>query len=256
MAGLILSAPSALQLHSSIAVALFPRGGGRGNIANVKTASPSPSPSPSTPQSKQSVWITIATLWYKISHPLRYFVSGNIGNVCLYFLERAVRLTLEASLENPPKHVDSISYFTAYLMHILLMHALNAVLVYGLESVNTRQKYFSTLFGTYQAYFLSAFGSTFVNSYLIQLGVNREISFITTLWIFACINYLWIGYVVKKANETAATKLDTLTPKIQSKRRFVSKREQATMAALRGGYCALVHDWIHSGLTIPWEASP
>lgn len=196
------------------------RGGGIGNLGRFKKE-------PSA-QVKPNIWTAIGALWYKIPHPARYFVSGNFGNVCLYFLERAVRISLESNLEHPPKHLDSISYFTAYLMHIILQHAAHALLVYGLDSVSTRQKYWSTLFGTYQAYFVSAFGSTFVNSYLIQIGVNREVAFVTTLWFFACLNYLWIGYVVKKAKEKAEAEA-------QPKKRFVSKRQQAKMAATRRG---------------------
>lgn len=242
--------------HAAAAVALFPRGGSyrlrdADSSANIKKKKLSKTKT----QTDQSIWNAIGTAWYKIPHAMRYFVSGNIGNLCLYFLERAVRTTLQTTLENPPKHLDSISYFAAYLLHIVLQHASHALLVYGLSSVNTREKYRSTLVGTYQAYIFSAFGSTFVNSYLMQtMGVNRDIAFVTTLWIFACMNYFYIGYVVNKANQQDA---DAQT----KKSKFVSRRQQAKMAVMRGGHDAfheVVQDWLLGSTvaTIPHEVSP
>lgn len=46
---------------------------------------------------------------------------------------------------------ESVSFFLAYLVQISIQHLLNAWLVYGLDTISTREKYWSTLGGSYAA---------------------------------------------------------------------------------------------------------
>ena len=46
---------------------------------------------------------------------------------------------------------ESVSFFLAYLVQISIQHLLNAWLVYGLDTISTKEKYWSTLGGSYAA---------------------------------------------------------------------------------------------------------
>jgi hypothetical protein len=160
---------------------------------------------------KNDVLLALQKRWFTLPQVSRYFVSGNMANAVLFFLEKGIRYSLSdgpilglVSLPSP-HHLDTISYFTAYLLHIVVQHGLHAILVYGVDTINTRSKYWATLWGTYQALFVSAIGSTLLNSYLIspRIGCPRDVSFVLTLVIFSCLNYVWITYVVvKQVNDT------------------------------------------------------
>jgi hypothetical protein len=49
------------------------------------------------------------------------------------------------------KNKESISFFISYLIQILAQHFLNAFFVYGLDSIDTKDKYISTLVVTYSS---------------------------------------------------------------------------------------------------------
>ena len=245
MSALVLSSVQGVSVAS-----LIPRGGAL--ISRSGPSNPLAKKSDNKP-TDQSLYVSIGNLWYRIPQPFRYFVSGNIGNVCLYVSEKCVR-TWMASMTHPPKNIDSMAYFTAYILHIAAQHAVHAFLVYGFESVSTQQKYWSTLLGTYQAYAFSAVGSTFLNSFLVKEGWNRDIAFIATLWIFSCLNYFWIGYVVKKAEEKAAK---IAADEAKQDRKFVGRRKQGKVPFMRGGYRAFgLDELLHSFMTVPSAASP
>jgi hypothetical protein len=190
-----MSAVIASGLVSSQAVpatfALLRAGGGA-----FGTASPSISKSP--PKAPASVYKT----WFQVSEPIRFFVSGNIGNVCFFFLERLIYYQL-GKMNNLPQSVvdykESVSFFIGYLLQIVSQHLLNAVLVYGLDTIDTRAKYFKTLVGQSSAYIFALFGSTFLNLGLLQAGLEKSTAFVSTLMIFACINYFVIGWIVRAA---------------------------------------------------------
>ena len=202
---------------------------------------------------QQSFNNKIGNAWYRIPQPFRYFVSGNMGNLCLYILDKALRLWME-SMTYPLKNIDSMAYFIAYILHVAVQHAFHAFLVYGYESISTRQKYWSTLWGTFQAYAGSAIGSTFLNSYLVKQGWNRDIVFITTISFFSSLNYFWISYVVKRAEEKAAV---IAASRSKQDGRFVGRRKQSKVPAMRGGYCAFGFDqYLDCFMTIPSAASP
>lgn len=162
-------------------------------------------PQPPLPPSK-NVLIQIYRSWFKISELGRFFVSGNLGNMCFFFLERAVSRQLSQMSELPEfveDYKDSVSFFIAYILQIVTQHLFNAVLVYGIDTINTWEKYFKTLLGQYSAYGFALVGSTCLNMLLLRIGMDKTIAFFTTLTLFACINYFLIGWMVRRTTATA-----------------------------------------------------
>jgi hypothetical protein len=90
----------------------------------------------------------------KINAPTRFFISGNCGNVLFFYLERLTFLLLQ-KIDNLPvvmqEYMDSISFFIAYILQVVPQHWLHAFLVYGLNTIDTKKKYFTTLLGCYSA---------------------------------------------------------------------------------------------------------
>lgn len=90
----------------------------------------------------------------KINEPMRFFISGNCGNVVFFYLERLTFLVLQ-NIENLPvvvqEYMDSVSFFIAYILQVVPQHWFHAFLVYGLHSIDTKKKYFTTLLGCYSA---------------------------------------------------------------------------------------------------------
>jgi hypothetical protein len=152
----------------------------------------------------------VAHTWFRrVPHPLRFFVSGNIGNVCFFICERLAYHYL-STLPDLPEQVetykDSVSFLTGYLSHIVLQHYVHALLVYGLDSIDTPAKYWSTLRGMYSALITSAIGSTLLNGGLLHWGLSRNHAFLVTMMVFACINYFWISYIVARSVAREASK--------------------------------------------------
>lgn len=140
-------------------------------------------------------------LWYDVPEPIRFFVSGNLGNICFFGIERIVHAIICKISSRPPfveEHKDSISFFLGYILQIVTQHLLHAWLVYGLSTIDTRQKYLSTLIGQSWAYFVALVGSTILNTWLRRSGMPKDLAFVTTLVVFACINYFVIGWIVHK----------------------------------------------------------
>lgn len=146
--------------------------------------------------------------WYAIPHPVRYFMSGNVGNVCFYYCERYMAHFLLNHIQHLPDfiltHKDSVSFFLGYLIHIPAQHYSHALLVYGLESINTAAKYKRTLAGMYATLMTAAVGSTLLNAVFLNIGVNKTAAFFLTLSMFAVVNYFVIGYIVEKSSREAA----------------------------------------------------
>lgn len=146
--------------------------------------------------------------FYQIPQPGRYFISGNLGNIIFYLTERVCSWLLLLSLVGashdsppPPSWADSFTFFAAYLLHVPAQHYLHALLVYGMHTINTTPKYWTTLTGTYSAFMVSAVGSTVLNTTLLKIGLSRPIAFMATIWIFSIVNYLVIGWVVRQSNK-------------------------------------------------------
>ena len=157
--------------------------------------------------------------WFGLSSLVRFFVSGNLGNVCFFFIERFIYLQL-SNLDTAPQFVEdyceTVSFFVGYLLQILTQHLLHAFLVYGLESIDTREKYFKTLLGQFYVYAVALFGSTTLNLFLIQSRLDKTVAFFSTMVVFACINYFLIGWLVKRALKSANHDQPTLPPSSRS----------------------------------------
>lgn len=140
--------------------------------------------------------------WFGVSRPVRFFVSGNLGSVVFFLLERFIYQVL-TSQEDLPKLVDeykeTISFFWGYALQIVVQHMLHAFLVYGLDTIATREKYIKTLLSQFYAYGFALVGSTLLNLFLIRSGFDKTVSFFTTMVIFACINYYLIGFLMERS---------------------------------------------------------
>jgi hypothetical protein len=194
-----MTAPAAVSL---IALSL-------GNVVRNQGAQVLKKTPPSGPKSQvteQSLLQILYSRWFHVSSLARFFVSGNLGNICFFFLERFVfvQLTKQESLpEFVANYKETVSFFVGYLLQIVTQHLLHAILVYGLETINTREKYFKTLRGQFYAYGIALFGSTALNLSLISSGIDKTVAFFSTMVIFACINYYLIGWVVNRALKSA-----------------------------------------------------
>jgi hypothetical protein len=163
--------------------------------------------------------------WYShIPSLIRYLVSGNLGNICFFLCERLLSSAVDDHYHLLPALAqqlldlpfrDSVSFVTAYMVHVPAQHYLHALLVYGLESIDTAPKYWQTLGGTYSALITSCFGSTVLHHVLIQAwgAQYKTIAFVATLWTFSVFNFFVIGWVVRRtatsqraseANDSAA----------------------------------------------------
>lgn len=87
------------------------------------------------------------------------------------------------------RNKESVSFFISYLIQILAQHFLNAVFVYGLQSIATTERYLSTLAVTYSLYFASLIGSTICNLSLIRYGMSKNIAFWSTIFGFGLCNF-------------------------------------------------------------------
>lgn len=168
------------------------------------------------PSSEMTPPNTLLQSFFLIPAPLRYFISGNCGNVVFYFMERFLYLALyhlhfsrqplpdEWTEIMLPSWVNSATFFSAYILHVPAQHYLHALLVYGLESINTPSKYYKTLGGMFSTLTGSALGSTALNAFLLSTGkFNKTAAFIATLWSFSIINYLIIGWIVRASNKSS-----------------------------------------------------
>jgi uncharacterized membrane protein len=151
----------------------------------------------------------VANKFYAIPKPLRFFISGNLGNVVFFYCEQGVSAGLESVADLPllvQSYKQSVSFFLGYVIHIVFQHFLHAMLVYGLATINTPAKYLTTLFGTYGTYVTSAVLSTVLNGVFLKMGMDKTVAFVSTLYFFAIINYLVIGWIVKKSSQEVTVK--------------------------------------------------
>lgn len=144
----------------------------------------------------------INELWYRAPEPFRFGVSGALGTFVFYLLERFISNGLDQieSLAFVVANKDGISFFSSYMLQIVFQHLLHALLVYGLDTINTRQKYLTTLGGQYGAYFGAMIGSTVLNTWLRHHGgMSKDKAFVTTLILFSFVNYFVIGWIVRNS---------------------------------------------------------
>jgi hypothetical protein len=169
----------------------------------------SQSPAPAHYSNKNILWI-LYRAWFHLPQIFRFFVGGNLGNIAFFYTEQFLFDYLSTnpyqlfSLEFLEYGLAGMSFGVAYLLQIVTTHFLFALLVYGLDSIRTPEKYLKTLWGQFRVYFVSLIGSTCLNSYLIhQLGVDKTVAFFGTMAVFACINYVLISWIVKRAVQSA-----------------------------------------------------
>jgi len=188
----------------------------------------------------------------------RFFVAGNIGNLGFFGMEKIIYKLLSHLLIGLPssiagctvdittditsieaataaatsvfttlcssmiveieKYQDGISFFSAYLLQIVTTHLLYAFLVYGMDTIDTYEKYTKTLYGQFKVYGVGLFGATALNSFLLKQGFDKTASFWLTTATFAGFNYFLISWIVKNAIEssssvTPATSANVLTRK-------------------------------------------
>ena len=67
---------------------------------------------------------------------------------------------------------------------------LNAWLVFGLDTIGSREQYLSSLATTYTAYFGTLCGSTVLQSFLLQRGISHDIAFAITIALGSLVNYV------------------------------------------------------------------
>ena len=156
--------------------------------------------------------------WMKLPQIIRFGVAGNLANLGFFFLEKIIfRLltylivTTEAFydvvLDGVEKYQDGVSFFAAYLIQIVTGHLLYAFLVYGMDTINTYEKYTKTLSGQFKVYGVGLFGATYMNSFLINSrGLDKTIAFWVTTATFAVFNYLLVSWVVERAMESSSPK--------------------------------------------------
>ena len=167
---------------------------------------------PTTSSSNTKVTGSAAELyakWFQISSLVRFCVSGNLGNLCFYLIERLVYYQL-CQIKSLPSWVeeykDSVSFAIGYLLQIITQHLLHAFLVYGLDTINTREKYMKTLLGQAYVYSFALVGSTVLNLFLLRTGLEKTKAFFATMVLFAIINYFLIEWVVKRVTTSSSAK--------------------------------------------------
>lgn len=143
---------------------------------------------------------TVAARFYALPQIVRYFISSNIANIFFFLLERLVSSVGFQHLHRFPlfvqEHKDSVSFFLAYALQVLPQHLLNAFLVYGIDTINSVEKYIETLLGTYSAVAVAAVGSTILNAMLLKWRFHKSVAFATTLLLFSIWNYIVISWWV------------------------------------------------------------
>ncbi|GAX27823.1 hypothetical protein FisN_13Hh070 [Fistulifera solaris] len=163
---------------------------------------------------------TLRQSLFRIPAPIRYFISGSCANVVFYFLERLLHRALyhfhfskqellgdwtEMML---PSWVNSATFFSAYMLQVPIQHYLHALLVYGLESINTPAKYYRTLGGMFSTLAVAAFGSTALNALLLSTTqLSKTAAFVVTLCAFSIINYFVIGWIVNASNKSSTVEV-------------------------------------------------
>ena len=219
--------------------------GGSGNVASPRALSSRPI------QRRSDASLRIIKLrnaWYTLPSVARYFVSGNMGNIIFYVLHQHVLSTvilpkLFALLSDDTQQSSgqqalifswkiaagnalrsnllSISFFLSYLFQIIPQHFLNAVLVFGWDKINTRTKYWKSLYLTYTTYLATLCGSTLVNAILLKrTGVSNVIAFWISVYGFAIVNY-----IILKSHESAP-ELPHVTKTSKRTYHFTKKRRR------------------------------
>mmetsp|Transcript_19246 Transcript_19246/g.44570 ORF Transcript_19246/g.44570 Transcript_19246/m.44570 type:complete len:308 (+) Transcript_19246:42-965(+) len=162
----------------------------------------------------QDLLLRLYRAWLLLPQIFRFFVAGNLGNLGFFYLEKIIFRCLSHLLiaytevcsfvlDTIARHQDGLAFFSAYVVQIVTTHLLYALLVYGLETIDTYEKYSKTLRGQFQVYGFGLFGATALNSALIGRGMHKTKAFWATTAAFAAINYVLVSRVVKNVVESS-----------------------------------------------------
>ncbi len=164
---------------------------------------------------------------------VRFAASGFIGNAIFFGLDIAFLPIIKGASQKQcfikasktiADNAESISFFAAYLVDIIVQHFLNALLVFGLDTIATRQLYLSSLAAAYTAYFGTLCGSTVLQAYLLRLGVGKSIAFWSTIALGSVVNYLVLTALAARS-EAASCKSKSVSDN-------KSKRKEPTLAMI------------------------
>ena len=235
MAGVAVNSPETVPLAASFALAIFqsarnengrkfnshaPPRRRRNHDRQILTSQKTNSSRKATQQAPASSSIGESAIhfyrrWMQLPQIFRFTVAGNLGNLGFFYLEKAIFRLLSHPvittsmlssflLDGIEKFNDTISFFSAYVIQIVTTHLLYAWLVYGMDTIDTSEKYWKTLVGQFKVYGFGLFGATFLNSYLIRsVGLDKTVSILVTMGSFAVLNYFLVSWVVKKALESS-----------------------------------------------------
>mmetsp|Transcript_13491 Transcript_13491/g.28948 ORF Transcript_13491/g.28948 Transcript_13491/m.28948 type:complete len:239 (-) Transcript_13491:3716-4432(-) len=187
---------------------------------------------------------------WKQNSAIRFITSGILGNVVFFGLDKilfpvilrvASRLSVStdksvivSGSKWTKKNAASVSFFVAYLLDIALQHFLNAWLVFGLETISTRELYLSSLTTSYTAYFGTLCGSTILQAYLLQRGLSKSVAFWTTIGLGAVVNY----FVLTSLNANSKTEKSS-----SNEKNACRTDTQHSYTDVHGGEVAVVPTW-------------
>lgn len=139
---------------AAVAIASMARGGALSSIIRGGAkALPPPPPSRKKAGSNGNAK-GLYEAFMSTNDAVRFFLSGNCGNVVFFYTEKLIYSLLK-QIDNLPvmvhDYMDSVSFFIAYVLQVVPQHWFHAFLVYGMDSIDTPTKYFRTLLGCYSA---------------------------------------------------------------------------------------------------------
>lgn len=150
-------------------------------------------------------------LWFSsVPEPIRFITAANLGNIAFFKIDQALyNLVILPLSKDMPKlfqrNRETVSFFLAYLIQVGLQHFLNALMVYGLETIETSDKYFQSLALTYSSYSFSLVGSTVGNALLIGQGVPKNVAFWSTIIGFGVINFFLLKFMVGGSSSSSSS---------------------------------------------------
>ncbi|KAG5178470.1 hypothetical protein JKP88DRAFT_80881 [Tribonema minus] len=127
-----------------------------------------------------------------LPQPLRFAISGGLGNLCFFFIDKAVYMYNPFDWQKA-----TVSWAVSYLISVWLQHSLHTLLVFGRSSEGG---YWTSLAVTYATYSVSIALSPVVNAALINyVGLSHSLAWFGTLASTGVLNY----FTVSKAMSTA-----------------------------------------------------
>jgi hypothetical protein len=186
-------------------------------------------------------------IWFRsVPEPLRFMTSASLGNIAFFGIDQVLYKSVIVPLtKDAPKfyqkNKESISFFFAYLIQVGFQHLLNAIFVYGIDTISTAEKYLDTLVLTYSTYSIALVGSTVGNALLMRQGIPKNVAFWSTIFGFGILNFFLLKYLIstKKADEDAQEQL--VVPEAKSAPR-------APVKTFRGGAQEIWSDFSYGSL--------